>query len=124
MGGGGQGEERTHASNMQTHWTAASSPPRVKMSNKFIPAAPHLRLSLPERDSNRLRVDDFVVYFPGRSQFVILTGGWGGSRLMTWTAAPQRLRARQERRAEHTFVQCNADICTCAGSCSVIKSAV
>lgn len=106
---------------------ATSSTPRrrrhvVKMSNKFIPAAPNLRLSLPERDSNRLRVDDFVVYFPGRSQFVILTGGWSGSRLMTWTAAPPRLCARRERRAEHTFVQCDADICTRAESCSIIKS--
>lgn len=64
--------------------------PRVNMSNKFIPAAPDPRLSLPESDSNRLRVDDFVVYFPGRSQFVILTGGWSGSRLMTRAAAPQR----------------------------------
>lgn len=62
-----------------------------KMPNKFIPAAPNLRLSLPESDSKSLRVDDFVVYFPGRSQFVILTGGWSGSRLMTWTAAPQWL---------------------------------
>lgn len=61
------------------------------MSNNFIPATPNLRLSIPESDSNSLRVDDFVVYFPGRSQFVILTGGWSGSRLMTWTAAPHWL---------------------------------
>lgn len=34
--------------------------------------------------------DDIVVYFLGRSTFIILGGGgWSGSRLMTWTAAPQ-----------------------------------
>lgn len=47
----------------------------VKMSNNNIPATRNLRLCVPESDSNTLRLDDFIVYFPVKSQSVILTGG-------------------------------------------------